>query len=77
MFLDIHSANIADHIIVADIYHEAFAYFVDEVERIMEVLDDKAAPIEEVCVELEEEEKWKKLKIFWKEAIRICIQGHE
>ena len=49
------SANIADHIIDADIYHEASAYFVDEVERIMEVLDDEVAPIEEVWVELEEE----------------------
>ena len=57
MFLNILSANIADHIIDTDIYHEAFTYFVDEVERIMEVLDDKNAPIEEVCVESEEEEK--------------------
>ena len=40
-----------------DIYYEAFAYFVDEVERIMEMLDDKAAPIKEVRVESEEEEK--------------------
>ena len=54
VFLIICSANIADHIIDADIYHEAFAYFVDEVVRIMEVFDDKAAPIEEVCAELEE-----------------------
>ena len=45
VFLDICSANIADHIIDADIYHEAFAYVVDEVEIIMEVLDDEAAPI--------------------------------
>ena len=51
MFLDIRSANIADHIIDADIYHEAFAYFVGEVERIMQVLGDKAAPIEELCAE--------------------------
>ena len=29
VFLDICSANIADHIIDADIYHESFAYFVD------------------------------------------------
>ena len=48
MFLDICSASIADHIIDADIYHEAFTYFVDEVEIIVEVLDDKAAPIEDV-----------------------------
>ena len=45
VFLNICSAKIAD------IYHEAFAYFVDKVEIIMEVLDDQAAPIEEVCVE--------------------------
>ena len=31
VFLDILSANIVDNIIDADIYHEAFAYFVDEV----------------------------------------------
>ena len=55
MFLDIRSANIADHIIYADIYHEAFAYFVDKVERIMEVLDDEEEPIEELYVESEEE----------------------
>ena len=48
---------------------------MDEVERIIEVLDNKAAPIEEVCVELEEGKKWKKLKIVQKEATRICIQG--
>ena len=71
MFLDICSDNIADNIIDADIYHEAFVYFVDDVERIIEVLDDKAAPSEDVCVELEEEEKWKKLKTVWKEATRI------
>ena len=43
-----------DHIIDANIYHESFAYFVDEVERISAVLDNEADPIEEVCVELEE-----------------------
>ena len=75
--LNIHSANIADYIIDADKYYEAFVYFVDEVERIMEVLDDEASPIEEVCVKLEEEEKWNKLKIVRKKATRICIQGHE
>ena len=48
VFLYICSANIVDHIIDADIYHEAFTYFVDEVEIIVEVLDDKAAPIEDV-----------------------------
>ena len=37
VFLDIRSANIADHIIDADIYHEAFTYFVVYVKRIMEV----------------------------------------
>ena len=46
VFLDICSANIADHIIDADIYYEAFAYFVDEMERITQVLDDEANPIE-------------------------------
>ena len=51
MFLDIHRANIADHIIDADIYDEAFAYFVDELERIIHVLDEKAYPIKEVCNE--------------------------
>ena len=30
-----------------------------------------------VCAELEEEEKWKKLKIVLKEATRICIHGHK
>ena len=75
MFLYICSANIADHIIDADIYDEAFEYFVDEVERIIHVLDDEAAPIEEVCAESEEEEKWKKLQIVLKEVMRICIQG--
>ena len=54
LFLDICSSNIADHIIDADIYDEAFAYFVDEVERIIQVLDDEAAPIKEVCSESEE-----------------------
>ena len=39
VFLNSCSANIADHIIDADIYPEAFTYFVDEVEGIMEVLD--------------------------------------
>ena len=77
VFLNIFSNNISDHIIDAYIYHEAFAYFVDEVEIIMEVLDDEAAPTEEVCVESEEEEKWNKLKIIWKEATRIYIQRHE
>ena len=52
MLLDIHSANIANHIIDADIYHVEFVYFVDVVEEYMEVLDNEAAPIEEVCVEL-------------------------
>ena len=55
MFLNICSTNIADNIIDADIYHEALAYFVGELEKIMEVLDYEAAPIEEVCVESEEE----------------------
>ena len=45
MFLDIHSDNIADHIIDAYIYHESFTYFVDEVERIMDMLDDEDNPI--------------------------------
>ena len=54
MFLNIFSNNISDHIIDAYIYHEAFAYFVDEVEIIMEELDDKDALIEEVYVESEE-----------------------
>ena len=45
MFLAICSANILDHIIDTDIYHEMFAYFVDEVEIIMEMLDDEATPI--------------------------------
>ena len=31
VFLDIRSANIVDNTIDADIYNEAFAYFVDEV----------------------------------------------
>ena len=42
VFLDILSANIADHIIDTYKYHEAFAYFVDEVEIIMKMLDKKA-----------------------------------
>ena len=46
VFLDICSANIADHIIYADIYYEAFAYFLDEVEIIIQVLNDEADPIE-------------------------------
>ena len=71
--LDIHSANIADHIIDADKYHKVFVYFVDEVEIIMEVSDNKTDPIEEVWVESEEEEKWKKLKIVRKKSTRICI----
>ena len=62
-FLNICSANIAYHIIYEDIYNGVFSYFVDEVERIMEALGDEAAPIKEMCVGLEEEEKWKKLKI--------------
>ena len=45
VFLVICSANILDNIIDTDIYHEVFAYFVDEVERITEMLDDKATPI--------------------------------
>ena len=48
MFLDIHSADIADHIIDADIYDEAFAYSVDEVEIIIQVLEDEASSIEEI-----------------------------
>ena len=46
MFLNIHSANIADHIIDTDIYHEVLAYFVDEVERLRGALENKADPIE-------------------------------
>ena len=53
VFLDIRSDNIADHIIDADIYDKAFAYFVDEVEIMMEMLDNKTAPTEEVHVESE------------------------
>ena len=45
VFLNIRSASIADHIIDTDIYDEAFAYFVDGVEIITQVLDDEAAPI--------------------------------
>ena len=48
MFLNIHSANIADRIIDADIYHEAFTYFMDDAERIVEVLDNEASLIKEV-----------------------------
>ena len=77
MFLYICSANIGYHIIDADIYHEAFAFFVDAVEGIMEVLDDEAAPIEEFCVESEEEENIEEVEDSSKEATRICIQGHE
>ena len=66
MFLHICSANIADHIIDVDIYDEEFAYLVDEVEIIIQVLDDEDSPIKEVCAESEEEEKWKKLKIVLK-----------
>ena len=62
MLLDIHSANIAYHIIDDDIYHESFAYFVDEVERIMEILGAKDTPIKEVCVELEEGEKMEEVE---------------
>ena len=57
MFLNIISAKIVDHIIDVGLYHEEFKYFVDEVEIIMEVLDNEASPIKEVCVGLEEEEK--------------------
>ena len=45
VFFNICSANIVDHIITADIYHEPFAYFVDEVKISMEMLDNEAAPI--------------------------------
>ena len=62
VFLDICSANISYHIIDADIYDEAFAYFVDEVEIIIQVLDDQASPIKEVCAESEEEEKTEKVE---------------
>ena len=44
VFLDICSADIADNIIDADIYDEAFAYFMDEVEIIIQVLDDEDTP---------------------------------
>ena len=57
VFLDIHRANIADHIIDADIYDEAFAYFVYEVEIIIQVLEEDATPIEDFFSESEEEEK--------------------
>ena len=62
VFLNIHSANIADHILDTDIYHEAFTYFVDEVERITEVLENEAAQIKEVCVESEEEAKMEEVE---------------
>ena len=62
MFLNICSADISDHIVDVDTYDEAFAYFMDEVERIMQMLDDEAAPIEEVCDELEEEEKMEEVE---------------
>ena len=39
VLLDIRSANISDHITDADIYDETFAYLVDTVERIIQVLD--------------------------------------
>ena len=77
VFPDIHSSNIADRIIDVDIYDETFAYLVDTVERIIQVLDYEAAPITEVCAESEKKKKWKKLKIVLKEATRIYIQGHE
>ena len=35
---------------------------MDEVERIIQVLDNKAAPIEEVCAESEEEENMKEVE---------------
>ena len=54
MFLNIRSANIADHIIDDNIY--------DEVEIIIQVLDDEATPIEEVFSESEEEEKMKEVE---------------
>ena len=62
MFLNIRSANIAHHIIDADIYDEAFAYFVDDVERIIQVLDDEATPIKYFFSESEEEEKMKEVE---------------
>ena len=60
--LNVRSDNITDHIIDADIYHEAFADFMDEVERMMEVLDNEATLIEKVCIESEEEEKKEKVE---------------
>ena len=77
VFLNIHSASIANHVIDGDIYHVAFASFVDEVEIIMEVLDDEAAPIKEFALDWRKNKKLKKLKIVRKELTRICIQGHE
>ena len=62
MFPDIISANISDHIIDVDVYDEAFAYFVDKVERIIQVLEDEATPIEEFFSESEEEEKTKEVE---------------
>ena len=62
VFLNIRSANIAYHIIDADIYDEAFAYFVDEVEIIIQVLDNEASPIEKYCAESEEEEKMEEIE---------------
>ena len=44
VLLDICSAKIADNIIDADIFYEAFSNFVDGLEIIMEVLDNEAAP---------------------------------
>ena len=77
VLLDICSSNIVDHIIDEYLYYKASVYFVDEVEIIMKMLDNEAAPIEKVCVESVEEEKWKKLRIFWKEATSICIKAHK
>ena len=51
VFPDICSASITKHIIGVDIYYEAFACFLDEVEIIMEVLDDEAVSIKELCIE--------------------------
>ena len=41
----------------------------------MEVLDDKAAPIEEVCVESEEEEKMKEVKDSLEESDEDLYKG--
>ena len=35
---------------------------MDKVERIIEVLDNKAAPIEELCIESDEEEKMEEVE---------------